>query len=82
MDFDFDTLQPGTGSGNLAGLDLAKKRAIPQSVVGRFKSVRGLGKAVKRATDGTAKVRTIDGTVYFIPVLPDAAEAVPAENNE
>ena len=72
----WDEVTPGAGSGNLAGLDLSSKHAVPQNVLARFTrknddgedevDTRSLGKAIKRATDGDAVIRSIGGQVFFL----------------
>lgn len=61
---DWNQVQPSSAG----DLDWSKAEAIPDEVVDRFASTKGLGLAVKRAVGKGFKVRTIDGVPSIVPV--------------
>lgn len=64
LSINFDNIAPQSTT----NLNLAEKVEVPAEVLARFASPRGLGKSVKRETEGKAVVRTIDGVTYIVPL--------------
>lgn len=63
----WDDIHPQPSFATLTEVPNGSER-VPQAVLSLYKGTKGLGRTIKRKTNGRMAVRTINGVVYAVPV--------------
>lgn len=63
----WDDIKPSASFVSLTEVPSGSER-VPVAVLALYKGTKGLGRTIKRKTNGRMAVRTINGVVYAVPV--------------